>query len=78
MRDQDHRIRFSTIAPDGSGGIKETDVVCIRQADIAACPFCIMVPSHYRPDGSCKCDDPEERAMMIKEWGYSEKDFRPA
>ena len=34
-----------------------------------------MVAEHYRTDGSCKCDDPQEQAMMIREWGYSESDF---
>jgi hypothetical protein len=34
-----------------------------------------MLPSHYRDDGSCKCDDAAERATMIREWGYTKKDF---
>jgi hypothetical protein len=28
----------------------------------------IMVPEHYRPDESCRCDDPDHRAMAS--WGY--------
>jgi hypothetical protein len=35
-----------------------------------------MDMSHYRADGSCKCDDPVEQARMIREWGYSESDFK--
>jgi len=77
-QDQDHRVRFSTINPDGCGGITESDVAYVRQADIGACPHLIMVAAHYRPDGSCKCDDPEEQAMMIRKWGYSRRDFRRA
>lgn len=47
----------------------------IRQSDIRKCPFAIMmVPEHYRPDGTCRCDDPEHRAqVMIPEWGYTEE-----
>lgn len=48
----------------------------IKHSDMLKCPFVIMVASHYRDDGSCKCDDPEERAMMIREWEYKKSDFR--
>lgn len=65
-------IQLGTLHRDGS----LTDVRHIRQSDIQACPYFIMVPTHYRPDGSCKCDDPEERAMMIREWEYTEEDFK--
>ena len=64
-------VKFSTVHPDGS----ETNVKVIKQSDISACPHVIMVPSHYRDNGSCKCDDPTEQAMMIREWGYSKSDF---
>lgn len=43
-------------------------IYTMRQADIARCPHCIMVPDHYRADGSCKCNDPRETVMQ--EWGY--------
>ncbi len=43
--------------------------------DIRRCPHVILLPSHYRPDGSCKCDDPAERRMMIRRWGYRRSDF---
>lgn len=48
----------------------------IRQSDMLKCPFAIMDPSHYRNDGTCKCDDPEHRAMMIADWGYTLDDFK--
>lgn len=57
-------VRFSTLNPDGS----EVNVRFIDQADIARCPHAIFVPNHYRADGSCKCNDPNETVM--KEWGY--------
>ena len=71
MTDKGHEIQFGTLHPDGS----LTNARLIKQSDISRCPHVIMVPSHYRDDGSCKCDDPEEQAMMIREWGYSEEDF---
>jgi len=64
-------VRFSTMDKDGT----ESNVRHIDQKDIVACPYVIMVPEHYRPDGSCKCNDPEEQAMMIREWGYTKTDF---
>ena len=68
----EHEIQFGTLHPDGT----LTDERRIRQTDIASCPHVIMVPEHYRQDGSCKCDDPAEQDMMIRDWGYSRKDFR--
>jgi hypothetical protein len=62
---------FGRMNDDGS----IRDVRQIRQADILACPFAILVADHYYPDGRCKCGDPTERARMIREWGYSEEDF---
>jgi hypothetical protein len=47
----------------------------IMQSDMFKCPFAIMVPEHYRPDGSCKCNDPAERQRMIDDWEYTEQDF---
>lgn len=32
------------------------------------CPHLILVGEHYRTDGSCKCNDPNETVMT--EWGY--------
>jgi hypothetical protein len=64
-------MRFSKLHPDGT----ETDVREIDRSTIMACPHLIMVPEHYWPDSSCKCDDPDEQARMIAEWGYSKSDF---
>ena len=64
-------VRFATLDPNGS----ESNVRVIKQSDISACPHVIMMPAHYRDDGSCKCDDPQEQAMMIREWGYDKADF---
>ena len=55
----------------------EADVVSCRIVErrrvamnVADCPFFIMMPEHFRDDGTCRCDDPAHRATM-KEWGYS-------
>ena len=63
-------ITFGTIGPNGI-----TNVRIIKQSDIAKCPHFILDADHYREDGTCKCDDPEEQRKMIREWGYSRKDF---
>lgn len=63
--------KFGTLRPDGTlSNVRE-----IAQSHIAACPFYILVADHYREDGSCKCDDPDERAMMIRHWGYNKASF---
>lgn len=64
-------VEFGVLAP----GLY-TKVRTIKHSDLRRCPFTIFVADHYRADGSCKCDDPEHRAMMIRDWEYSEKDFR--
>lgn len=46
-----------------------------KRSDLLKCPFTIMVPHHYREDGTCRCDDLEHRAMMIAEWEYTPEDF---
>lgn len=48
----------------------------LKQYDMLKCPFVIMVPEHYRDDGTCLCDDAEHRKMMIKEWGYMSSQFK--
>ena len=65
-------VRFGTLNPDGT----ETNVREISQQTIMKCPYVILVPDHYRADGSCKCSNAKERKMMIKEWGYTKKDFK--
>lgn len=64
-------VQFGTLQPDGS----LVNVRTIKHSDIGKCPHVILVPDHYREDGSCKCDDAEHRKMMIKKWGYTESSF---
>jgi hypothetical protein len=63
MTKEEHKITFGTLTPAGL-----TNVRMIKQSDIGKCPHFIMLPQHYRDDGSCKCNDPNETVM--KEWGY--------
>jgi hypothetical protein len=48
--------------------LKTARIVTLKQSDILACSHCILVPEHYRDDGSCKCDDPEH--VQMGAWGY--------
>lgn len=66
----EHRVQFGVLGPDGY-----TETRTLRQASMLACRFTIMDPSHYRDDETCKCDDPDERARMIREWDYTPSDF---
>ena len=69
---KENMIQFCTIDADGI----VTDTRRIKQADLLACHYFIIDSSHYREDGSCKCDDAAERARMIREWGYKKRHFR--
>jgi hypothetical protein len=68
----EHKVQFGTLDPTG----RLTNIRFIKQSDIQKCPHIIMDPSHYRDDGTCKCDDPAEQKKMIKEWEYKKKDFK--
>ena len=56
---------FGELRPDGSYARKGE----VRQEDMMRCPHFIMVFEHYRPDGSCRCNDPDHAEMA--EWGYT-------
>lgn len=56
--------------------LKFATIRVMKQSDMLRCPFVIIHPAHYREDGSCKCDNEEHRAMMIREWGYTKKSFK--
>ncbi|MFA5409978.1 MAG: hypothetical protein WC343_14490 [Bacilli bacterium] len=68
----EHKIEFGTLNPDGT----LTNITLIKQSDIGKCKFFILTPEHYRPDGSCKCSNAEHRAMMVKQWGYTKRQFK--
>lgn len=56
--------------------MRQDDVRYLSQQAMLRCPFAIMVPEHYRDDGSCLCDDPTHRQLiMIDQWGYTTEDF---
>jgi hypothetical protein len=50
--------------------LREGRINVVLRSDIGKCPFLILVPSHYRKDGSCKCSNREHREMMIRDWNY--------
>lgn len=64
MSDNDREIRFGTLTDTGEVIEERT----LRVSDVRACPWLIMVPEHYREDGSCRCDDPDHVEMV--EAGY--------
>jgi hypothetical protein len=66
----EHRIRFGTLNEDGT--VSEERL--IRQADVRACAHFILLPEHYRENGTCRCDDPEAGEMLLA--GYVWRDGR--
>ena len=63
--------QFGRLSPDGYEVLGE-----VSQASMLACPFAIMDFEHYRPDGSCRCDDPDEQERLIREFDYTPSDFK--
>lgn len=61
---------FQTL--DSNGRVVESRT--IDQSDLMACPHVILVASHYREDGTCRCDDPN--APEMASWGYTWRDGR--
>jgi hypothetical protein len=51
-----------------NGRLVEISSVELPQSTIRACPHRIFDPSHYRADGTCKCDD--RAAKEMRAWGY--------
>lgn len=51
-------------------------VLSSKTIDPAKCKFFIFSADHYREDGTCKCNDPEHRKMMIREWEYTPSQFK--
>lgn len=49
-----NEIRFIEIGEDG----KPLSIRDIKQSDIAKCPTVILMPEHYREDGTCRHDEP--------------------
>jgi hypothetical protein len=33
------------------------EIRMLKQSDIAKCPMYVFLPSHYRDDGSCRCNE---------------------
>lgn len=64
-------VTFRVLHPSG----ELTNVRRIKHSALRACPFSILVAEHYREDGTCKCDDEEHRATVMKKWGYKKKHF---
>lgn len=65
---KDNNVTFMTVFPDG----RTDNMRVIKQSDIGKCPHFIMVADHYRPNGSCRCNDHTHKAMA--KWGYKWRD----
>lgn len=56
-------VKFLEVEP---GQVRE--IRDLPDEAVAACPFLIIHPSHYREDDTCRCND--EGHTEMKEWGY--------
>lgn len=65
MTERKDSIEFGTLSEEG--GYEHTRT--LSKATILECPHLILVPEHYREDGTCRCTDPTHTEMA--EWGYA-------
>lgn len=63
----DPRTEFGTLTPDGA----YTRRGSVARSAMLACPFVLIDLEHYRPDGSCRCNEPAEQARLIREYDYT-------
>jgi len=54
----------------------EVTVTALGRPALLGCPWVIFSPSHYRLDGSCRCDDPNDEVCSDPDNGYSWVDGR--
>lgn len=69
MEKGDKEVVFSTMDEEG----KVTTIKIIQTADIMRCPKAILVPEHYRDDGSCRCNTPICDVEECRERKYREE-----
>ena len=63
-------ISFGTLNQDGT----VTNVRVIKHSDITKCPRFILVPEHYKADGTCLCFDKlHQEKIRIERWHRREK-----
>ena len=55
-------ITFGTLGPEGLMNVR-----VISQEVIQKCPLCILVPEHYKADGTCLCFDKSTQDKIIAE-----------
>ena len=56
-------ITFGTLNRNGT----LTNVRVLKYANIMKCPRSIMVPKHYKENGTCLCFDADEIARILAE-----------
>ena len=44
--------------------LKNGTVYTMKQTDVHNCPHYIMMPNHYRDDGTCKCNELGHQDML--------------
>ncbi len=59
IKPKEKRITFGTLTPEGLTNVRE-----ISSETTLKCPHCIMVPEHYKPDGTCLCFDQVHQAIL--------------
>lgn len=65
-------VQFSKLELQADGTVKQTLTRSLPQSAISACPHVIFDPTHYRADGSCRCNDKDHKEMNT--WGYKWED----
>ena len=48
----------------------------VKLSAIANCPHLIFAAGHYRPDGTCRCDDPDHTVMAADGYTWNAQSHR--
>lgn len=52
-------VTFATLGPEGLQTVRVLPLEAVMR-----CPHVILLPSHYREDGSCRCNEPDYPEMQ--------------
>lgn len=67
-------MKFTIIEATNENDLKDAPVRHMDTDEMRKCPHIIIMPVHYRMDGTCRCNDPTHTEMRV--WGYEWKDDR--
>lgn len=60
------KVTFTSLDNEGN------QIGSVTVVDTCNCPHQILIASHYRDNGTCKCDDPNDPDMAEREYEWDD------